>query len=223
MSLDSIQLWKVLRLLGMNESARRSALKSDARQTANKIKGVQSQAMDFYGPIWSDIKVHVYGAGHLPQMTGDRITSNPRRKKIYEQISGGFMLYWQAKRRSFNGPIRSVAPLGGNIKIDNSVIKIENLLSFDTASDAPLHLYPYLYCEPELSTQNTQLGLWALKSVLDVRARGRLGILEVVRSTEHLLPLTTDNDQCASLFYSRFREMHLEWSRYVTEYLDRAA
>jgi len=223
-SLDNIQVWKVLRLFAIAENARRAALRADARQTAAKLRGINSPAMDFYGPIWSDIKAHVYGGGHLPQLTAERIGSNASRKNIYEQIRDGFMPYWLRKRRALNGPIRTVrGSISGILRVGEASIRLENILSFDTASDLPLHLYPYLYCDPILTTQTTQLGLWELKEVIGVRAQGAVGIIEAVRSLEHLLPLSISDEQCATFFNTEFGRLRTEWQVYLNEYLARAA
>jgi hypothetical protein len=104
MSIEKIHLRKLLQLFYLPANKRKSLLRADIRNDLNKALGESTDGGDFHGPFWADAKSHVAGQEDLRTAVKNRIASNKSRTRLYPLLAGGFLNWWDEKRRWRNEP-----------------------------------------------------------------------------------------------------------------------
>ena len=116
MSLQSVQLNKLMQIAGSDARQRRALLLRDLSNERRKAAKKASRALsaadegddsgggDFHLPFWADVKKHVSGELDLRASTIERIQGNWRRERLYPQLAAGFLKWWEEKRRWKNEP-----------------------------------------------------------------------------------------------------------------------
>jgi hypothetical protein len=174
MSIEKINLRKLLQLFYADARKQRALLLADIRNEQTKETGGRESGGDFYGPFWSDVKDHAAGRSDLTEKTKLRIEANKTRARLYPILATSFLAMWNEKMRWRNEPFEFVpesvkAQLA--IKELNATVKIENTASVKTWDGSHRIIYPYFSETPTLPEEGARLGFWVLKDALpDYRA-----------------------------------------------------
>jgi hypothetical protein len=169
MSIEKINLRKLLQLFFADGRLQRSLLLKDIREDRMKESGSRDSGGDFYGPFWADVKDHAAGRSKLAEQTEVRIAANATRARLYPILRDCFLDMWNEKMRWRNEPFEFVpksvkAQLP--IKALGAVVKIENTAAVKIWDGSHRVIYPY-FCEaPPLPEEGARLGFWALKDAL---------------------------------------------------------
>lgn len=174
MSIEKINLRKLLQLFFANDRLQRSLLLADIRNDRTKEEGDRDSGGDFYGPFWSDVKDHAAGQSNLAEQTKLRIAANKTRARLYPILRDSFLEMWNEKMRWRNERFEFVpesikAQL--TIKELGTIVKIENTASIKAWDGSHRIMYPYFSEAPALPEVGARLGFWTLKEALpDYRA-----------------------------------------------------
>jgi len=224
MSLQSIHLRKILKIMYLHGPDRISELRKDIRADIRRANGDDEGGGDFYGPFWSDAKDHVFNIRDLSEQTEIRISVNDRRKVLYTQLRDGFLLWWDRRRRWTNQPFIPADKIKRTCRLPgiDADIKFENILSVRDGRDEEHFVYPYWFPEPELSEEAARLALWALACAFPQVSPGEIRVLDVIRgrtfaSSSDRNPLIGNE---ASLFKERFDRAVEDWMKLRSEYGD---
>lgn len=220
MSLQTIHLRKILKIMYLQGPKRISALRQDIRDDLARENGSEAGGGDFYGPFWHDAKNHVFGATDLTEQTAVRIASNAGRTNLYERLRDGFLLWWDERRRWTNQPfvpidaLKTVCRLPG---IDAS-IKFGNILSVRDGRDEDHFVYPYWFPEPELTEEAARLALWAVCHAFPSVNPLEMRVLDVIRGQTYSLDRNPLRGNEAEIFAQRFANALEDWPRLKAEY-----
>ncbi|WP_394647321.1 hypothetical protein [uncultured Sphingomonas sp.] len=211
MSIQVINLRKLLKLMFLDSKALTAALRDDIREERDRDRGLVSGGGDFYGPFWRDAKDHVFANGDLQSLTKDRIESNDRRKNIYPELEKGFLLWWNERRRWTNAPFEPIDAPKTRYKIKDLdlTVKIDCVLAVQDGSGDDHYVYPYWFPEPPIGDEAGRLGLWVLCQALPQVSPSELRILDVIRGRTMALdriPLKGDEIQTFSNHYRRISQ-----------------
>jgi len=183
MSLENVQLRKLLRIFYLEPVRRISALRADIREDIARESGEFGGGGDFYVPFWSDAKNHVFEKEDLRKAVAERIAANPGRARLYPLLKDGFLLWWDERRRWTNRPFRQSDWVKGALKIDDlgAIIRIDNVLSARDSRGGDHFIYPYFSPEPVLREEGARLGLWVISQAIPSLALDDVRILDVIR------------------------------------------
>lgn len=220
MSIENINLRKLLRMMYAPEALCVSLLRSDIREEIAKADGLSAAGGDFYGPFWSDAKDHAISRLDLHSATEERIAANPRRANLYPQLRDGFLLWWNERRRWTNAPFVPINAPKGRLDFTtlNSAVKIENFLSVNDSDAEPHFVYPYFSFAPALSGEAARLALWAITEINIIQDSSTVRVLDVIRGNTYSLernPLVGDED---AMFEMRYRNLISQWNALWGEY-----
>lgn len=111
MSVLDIPLRKALQLFYASPEQRRKILKEDIRLDLKKESGgSRSQGGDFYQPFWTDVRLHMSGAGDISDLTEKRINSNKRYARLYPKLKDGIIDLVNEKLRWSNESLEAGCP-----------------------------------------------------------------------------------------------------------------
>lgn len=183
MSLQSLPLRKLLKLLFLAPAQRRSEIRTDIRADIRRANGVEESRGNFQTVFWSDAKRHVIETADLHESVAARIARSSRNARHYQLLRDGFLLWFNERRRWTNRPFRQGPSRSGRFPVPDleSVIKIDGILSAQDADGVEHHVYPYFSEDPPLSENAARLGLWVLCSVLRDVPPIEIRILDVMR------------------------------------------
>jgi hypothetical protein len=186
MSIEKINLRKLLQLLFADERLQRSLLLADIRGDATKASGDRTGGGNFYGPFWADVKDHAAGRSDLADQTADRIKANKTRARLYPLLMEGFLEMWREKIRWRNEPFEFVtesvkAQL--SIKKLGAIVKIENTASVKVWDGSHRIVYPYFSEQPALPEEGARLGFWVLQTALPEFRQEDFRIVDLLRRT----------------------------------------
>jgi hypothetical protein len=221
MSLENIHLRKLLQMFYSPDGKRTAALRADIRDEIRKRNGDDSGGGDFHTPFWTDAKSHVVGEVDLRIQMKARIDSNGRRKRLYPQLTDGFLSWWNERRRWKNEPFELIpARVKARFRIPElgAVVKIENMLAVKIGGQSNRIVYPYFAEEPSLSDEGGRIGLWVLDQALAAYELEELRILDVIRSASFGVvdfPLRGDE---RDMFLRRYESALMEWRKLWEEY-----
>ena len=206
LTIQNIQLRKLLKIGFAEQNRRRSELKKDIREERARLTGEPNEGGDFYVPFWADAKAHVFGALDLHQAVTDRIADNWRRKNLYPRLRDGFFLWWGDRRRWTNEPFQLGRPLKARFAVPGlaATVKIDSMLSIQDGTGAHHYIYPYFAPEPELRDDAARVGLWLLGQALPQVPHREIRILDIIRGRPFSVdqtPLLGDEEQ-------RFQRMY---------------
>jgi hypothetical protein len=169
MSIEKINLRKLLQLLYADNRLQRSLLLADIRSDRSKKDGEDSAGGDFYGPFWADVKDHAAGRSDISRQTELRIASNKARARLYPILRDSFLEMWTEKMRWRNEPFEFVpTSVKAQLPINElgTIIKIENMAAIRTWDGSHRVLYPYFSEAPALPDEGARLGFQILKEAL---------------------------------------------------------
>jgi hypothetical protein len=216
MSVDKINLRKLLQLFLADDKLRRSLLLAEIRNEKAKKVGRRDGGGDFYGPFWADVKAHAAGTSDITEQTEKRIKSNKRRSRLYPILRDSFLEMWNERMRWRNEPFE-FAPesVHARLQIDSlgAVVKIENTAAIKTWDGTHRVMYPYFNEKPALRAEAARLGFWALSTALPDYRLEDFRIIDMqhrqyFRPTE--VGMTGDEE---SQFISKFGAVLTEWHK----------
>ncbi len=180
MSLEKINLNTAVRLIFSPANRQTSELRADIRRENAKSEGFEG-GPDFYVPFWGDAKLHAVGSADLHECVADRIKRNPGRKRLYEALRDGFLLWWNERRRWTNEPFEPIAAPSTTIQLDSAIeLKIQNLLAVRDASNTAHFVYPYFSEHAPLTERGSRLILWGLTTAFPDIDPTELRVLDVM-------------------------------------------
>lgn len=220
MSVRSISLRKLIKILFLPANRRVSEIRKDLREEINRNQGSTGGGGDFYAPFWSDAKSHVFGLSDLHASVDYRIELNDKRGKLYPRLRDGFLLWWDQRRRWTNEPFRQAQQLRARFPFPgiDAIVKIDSILSVKDARDTDRYVYPYFSPEPELTEEAARLSLWLLSQALPYVPIGELRVLDVIRGQTFSVdrhPLRGDEER---VFRRRYESLIGEWDALRQDY-----
>lgn len=221
MSLEAIHLRKLIAILYSSDSEQRTALRSDIRHELRKLQGAGKGGGDFHTPFWTDAKNHAAGIANLGEQSKFRIEQNWRRKRLYPQLTNGFLSWWNEKRRWRNEPfeILSNSPKAQfEVPELDAVVKLENLLAFRIGDKENRIVYPYFSEVPILPDEGARLCIWLLGEALEDYKIEDMRILDVLRGKSFAtidVPLQGNEQE---LFIQKYDQVLKEWDKLRKEY-----
>jgi len=182
--IDTIALRKLLKLLYLPPNKRQSAIRTEIRnQIAKEADPDAEGGGDFHIPFWSDAKQHVYGKADLQQRTLARVEANGRRKRLYPELTEGFLEWWQQEKRWRNLPIVYVpTKMKSKLLLEEIgvTIKIDNIMTLAFEGSGHMHVYPYFSESPDLNAEAARIGLWVINEAFKGE-HADMRILDVLR------------------------------------------
>ena len=221
MSLQSIHLRKILKIMYLQGSRRISALRGDIRdEIARENDEDGGGGGDFYGPFWRDAKDHVFGTSDLRDQTELRIASNAGRATLYGRLRDGFLLWWTERRRWTNEPFHPSNVIKTVCRLPNvdAAIKVANILSVRDGNDEDHFVYPYWFPEPSLNEESARLGLWALTQAFPNIDPEEFRLLDVMRGETYSVERNPLRGDEATIFQRRHAGALAEWRALREEY-----
>lgn len=221
MALENIHLRKLLKLLFLEPSKRRSALRADIREDIRRESGEDaSGGGDFYSPFWADAKAHVFGGADLRVTTEARIAANARQGNLYPRLRDGFLTWWDQNRRWTNLPFNPGRKLKGRFVFAglDATVKVDNILTVIDGQGDERVVYSYFSPDPVLGVQAARLGLWLLSQTFPDIPIEDLRILDIIRGTTFSVdrnPLTGEEEM---EFRARYARLIDERDRLREEY-----
>lgn len=171
MSVLDIPLRKALQLFYATSDVRRRILKEDVRIDLQKESGrSRSRGGDFYQPFWSDVKIHMAGAGDLSELIDRRINSNAAYARLYPLLKDGILDLINEKLRWVNEPLEILPKSAhGVLKLEDlgGVVRVKDALYARVRGEYTRVVYPYFSEEPALPEEGGRLGLWAMQMALE--------------------------------------------------------
>lgn len=220
MSLQSIHLRKLLKIMYLEGGPRIKALRQDIRDDIARERGGDAGGGDFYGPFWRDAKDHVFGISDLRDQTRIRIEANPGRANLYPQLRDGFLLWWDRRRRWTNRPFVPAEGIKNTTRLQgiDAVIKFENILSVRDGNDEDHFVYPYWFPDPEVSDEMGRLVLWSLCQAFPAVEPRELRVLDVIRGQTFSLDRNPLQGNEGDVLARRFDAALRQWNALRAEY-----
>ncbi len=186
MSIEKINLRKLLQLFFADSRLQRSLLLADIRNDRMRESGARESGGDFYGPFWFDVKDHAAGRSDLTAQTASRIAANKTRARLYPILRDCFLSMWNEKMRWRNEPFEFVPEsVKAQLPINElgATVKIENTAAIKVWDGSHRVLYPYFSEKPALPELGARLGFWALKEALGEYRIEDFRIIDMQRQT----------------------------------------
>lgn len=221
MTIKVINLNKLLRICALPENGLLSELRSDLRSERNKTLGIKTGGGHFHHPWWNAAKEHAVGGPDLEVQTALLVTASKQRKRLYPQLTQGFLAWLKYLRRTTNLKIgwneeevhtHYVVP-----ELDLTV-KVDNLLALKLGEDRHKLVYPYFSEEPALDEKWGRVGLWLMSEALSEYDLADMELLDVLRGrsfsgASHFLK----GDEEA-VFEAKYFAISKQWEELRAEY-----
>ncbi|HYD28717.1 hypothetical protein [Brevundimonas sp.] len=184
MPIETVHLRKLMQLMLAEPASETSLLRRDINEHFGRERRAPGEGGgDFHSAFWADAKGHADGRVNLRLATPARIVANERRRRLYPELTRGFLEWWEERRRLRNEPFEiDEERMRGRLVLDGlGTIRVENNLAFSIVGEARRIIYPYFCEEPEMDPDTARLGLWAMSGALPGRAIEDMRILDVIR------------------------------------------
>jgi len=221
MSFRKIHLRKLLRAFGSTEKELNRLIREDIRTEVRKENNFGGSGGDFHTPFWADAKDFVIVGSGLEERTQSRIESSPQKKRLYPELCKGFIDWWESEKRFTNEKIELLTePISEKMEFEGlqAAVKFENFMGLKFGDAETRLIYPYFSEEPELSTQNARLGLWALSAAFPQYPISNFHILDILRSASFSVddcPLTGGEE---NTFKDAYAKVLKRWDELREEY-----
>lgn len=169
MSIEKINLRKLLQLFFADARLQRSLLLKDISEDRRKESAGRGAGGDFYGPFWSDVKDHAAGRSNITEQTSARIAANKFRARLYPILRDSFLFMWEERMRWRNEPFQFVPEsVKAQLFVESlgATVKIENTAAVQVWDGSYRVIYPYFSEVPALPDDGVRLGFWALNEAL---------------------------------------------------------
>ena len=220
MSLQKVQLRKLLKLFYLDKKELVSALRKEIRSDINRSEDDESGGGDFFGPFWGDAKKFTSGQIDIRDATANRINRNRKRRRLYQLLLEGFLKWWNEKRRWRNEPftLADKSPSGLlQLKGTDLTIRVENILALNGGDNSKRAIYPYFSEDPALSKEAARIGLWVLGQSISDYAIEDIRILDILRSTSFSVDDCPFEGNEEELFVQNFHRIKNEWQKLRNE------
>jgi hypothetical protein len=216
MSVEKINLRKLLGLFYADRRDRRRILVADVRNERNKDENGGGDGGDFHGPFWADAKDHVAGKLDLREQSEVRVASNKARARLYPLLTEGFLNLWNERIQWRNEKFETYPiSIKAQLRIEelNAIVKIENVVAVKIPDGSSRIVYPYFGEKPALPIEGARLGLWALKEALiDFRAED-FRIIDILRRSYFRPAEISAQGNERELFVQKYRDLLEEWRK----------
>lgn len=215
MTLRSISLRKLLKIMYLQGQPLVSELRKDIRNDIQRERGEAGGGGDFYGPFWKDAKDHAFGDTDLHDTTARRIVANPRRTALYERLRDGFLLWWNERRRWTNAPFEPISvPTTRHPVIGlDTTVKVDCIFAVRDGRGDRHYVYPYWFPDPIVHEEAGRLALWLLTQAMPQIAEDEFRILDVIRGQTFSLERNPLRGDESAIFARRYEEASAEWQR----------
>lgn len=216
MSIDKINLRKLMQLFFSDPRQQRSLLLADIRNDRIKLAGARDGGGDFYAPFWSDVKDHAAKLSNLSEQTELRIAANETRARLYPILRDCFLEMWDEKMRWRNEPFEFVPESVKAqllIKSLGTTVKIENTAAIKTWDGSHRVMYPYFSEAPALPAEGARLGFWALKEALPDYEIDDFRIIDMQRRAYFRVADIGMKGDEEMLFIQRYGALLTEWRK----------
>jgi hypothetical protein len=221
MSIQIINLNKLLRLCALPENLLIGDLRDYLRSERDAAQGVESTARHFHYPWWSVAKLHVVGQADLRSETPVLVAANAYRKRLYPMLTEAFLSWFDELRRSSNESFGWVEERVHNhypVPGLQLTVKVDNLLSLRIGDAVRRLVYPYYSEFPVLTDKWARVGIWLMRDALPRFPLDQMEILDVLRSRSFRgAELTLRSDEEA-IFKTRFLRILELWRSLRTDY-----
>jgi hypothetical protein len=221
MTPKTIHLNKLLKLFQLSVRQLTSALRGELRNERDKLVGLKEGGGDFYGPFWSDAKLHVRGIIDLRIQTGARIEASKQREQLYPKLTAGFLAWFDELKRKTNKRVGwHEARVHNHYPFPDLdlTVKVDNLLALRIGDDDFRLVYPYFAKEPILSERWARVGLWAMGEALSEYSLTDMEILDVLRGRSFRGSRIFLKGDEEALFARKYAEVIYEWDDLRAEY-----
>jgi hypothetical protein len=214
MSIEKINLRKLLQIFYADPRHRRSLILADIRNERYKEEGGGGNGGDFYAPFWADVKDHAAGRSNLVDTTAARIAANPARGRLYPFLRDAFLEMWNETMRWRNEPFEFVPE---SVKAQllfselNTIVKIENTASVQIWNGSHRIIYPYFSEEPALPLEGARLGFWALREALPTFPLSDFRIVDLLRRAYFRPSDIEMRGDEREIFVRHYRALLAEW------------
>jgi hypothetical protein len=221
MTIKSIHLNKLLKLLAMSDRGLTSMLRDDLRQERKKLDAEIDGGGDFHAPFWRDAKDHVLGKSDLTEQTEIRIASHGARKRLYPLLATGFLSWIDFLKRGTNAEIgwsnehaHNHYPMPGF----DLIIKVDSILGLNIGDRNRRLIYPYFSESPILNERWARVGLWLMSDALPEYSVTDFEILDVLRGKGYSGSSLFFKGDEESIFCDRYKNILSEWLELRPEY-----
>jgi hypothetical protein len=221
MSIQIINLNKLLRLCALPENELIAELRDDLRNERNKKLGLDSGGGHFHHPWWTVAKLHLVGKADLRAHLPLFVQANRYRKRLYPLLTEAFLRWADELRRSTN---ESIGPVEERVHNHYPVpgleltVKVDNLLGLQIGENHHRLIYPYFSEEPALSEQWARVGLWLMQNALSGFQIAQMEILDVLRSHSFSGASLALRGNEEAVFKAKYRKMLELWTDLRPEY-----
>lgn len=221
MSIQIINLNKLLRLCALPENKLITALRSDLNAERKKLLGRKAGGGHFHYPWWDVAKDHVVGAANLEEALPALIAGGINRDRLYTLLTEAFLRWVDEFRRSTNLSIDVREEEVHNhymVPGIGVVVKIDNLLALRLGHDGHRLVYPYFSEQPALSEKWARVGLWLMADALPMFDPAQVEILDVLRARSFRNPSGIARGDEEQLFRIKYLQMLELWNGLRPEY-----
>jgi hypothetical protein len=184
MPIETVHLRKLMQLMLADAPLETALIRRDINEYFSRERnGPGEGGGDFHSPFWADAKGHAEGRLNLREATPIRIEANNRRRRLYPELTQGFLEWWEERRRLHNEPFEIIEDrIRGRLVLDGlGVIRIESNLAFTIRDVARRIVYPYFCEDPDMSADVARTGLWAMSRALPAYPIADMRVLDVIR------------------------------------------
>jgi hypothetical protein len=216
-----LNLSKLLKFCELRDRQLTSALRAELRAERDKVLGSKEGGGDFHGAFWKDAKWHIRRLVDLRLQTDLRVEALKQRKRLYPQLTSGFLSWFRELRRTTNQRVAwsEMSVHNRHLFPDfDLTVKVDNLLSLRIGEDKFRLVYPYFSEKPALSERWARVGLWVMSEALPTYSITDMEILDVLRAKGFRgskLFLKGDEE---AVFGRRYAEVLREWDELRAEY-----
>ena len=218
MSVEIIHLRKLLQLFYAEPRQRRNLLLADIRSETSRRIG--DKGGDFHAPFWADAKDYVAGKIDLREKSGERIESNPNRKRLYPLLVEGFLSLWNEKARWRNERFDFVPTnVSARFSIDElkATVKVESVVAVQLQDGTYRIVYPYFSERPALPIEGARLAFWAMREALPDFALEDFRVIDVLRSSYFRASEVSLRGDERSIFIQKYGSVLKEWEKLRSE------
>lgn len=214
MTIDLINLGKLLKFSMLNPEGTERALRREAYDDRRRLEAPGEGGGDFHAPFWSDAKAHVISGLDLHEATDDRIVRNYRRARLYPLLRDQFIEWWQEFQRSTN---ETLMPLEESVharKVFDGLgvtVKVDNLLAFQLGEGRHRLIYPYFSEAPALTDRWARIGLWLMSEALPAYSSEDMVLLDVHRARSFSVRSVSFTGGEEADFSSRMMQLRHVW------------
>ena len=217
MSIQIINLNKLLRLCTLPENKLITELKADLNAERKKLDGQKSGGGHFHHPWWDVAKDHVIGEADLSESLPYLVAAGINRDRLYPMLTEAFLSWFDEFRRSTNMAIgiseeevhkHYVVPRLG------LTVKVDNLLALRLGHDSHRLIYPYFSEWPALPQDWARVGLWLMRDALVEFDITQMEILDVLRSRSFRGSSVFLRGDEEAIFAAKYRHMLSLWTEF---------